>query len=586
MAVMEEHQFLYELFDVFIDEFIINENSLFDDTKNIFNKSNIDTCIKKFIDNFEESDRNYQEKIEDQFKGTSPEVKMLFAHANWLWSFSASDMTRNGKITSVEICIPDIDFEESLGHRDLFPEDGFGHAGSYHKRNKYWEIVSLLRIFRIIDEEKLKDRDKIKNRIEEISLFAKYDDTDDPKEEWQKSIRKIEKSCAMFNILPYLCYPENYERIASNGHKHKIIETFGSLLAGDEFEDSDKNIYAIRDQINKFIPGFDFYYKEILPLWNPKNSESEYNEIQGLNFKKNIILYGPPGTSKTYEADNIAKSFIYKKIIENDKSKIKEFIENKIDIDNRIRRLQLHSNYSYEDFIIGIHLLNGETKPKEGYLLELCKEISADDNDSPYVLILDEINRVDLSRLFGEAFSAIENREKEIDLSIKGFNIKVPDNLYIIGTMNEIDFSLERLDFALRRRFVWYFYEFDSDCLRSIIDKKREEYGLKKISEDDIEQFIENADSLNEKIIEIDDLGEQYQIGHTFFAEIIDIASGFVGRPSYVNKLPLFKDGGPVETLWDISIEPILEAFFGNLDNEQRIKHIEEIKEIMLNGKG
>jgi 5-methylcytosine-specific restriction protein B len=310
-------------------------------------------------------------------------------------------------------------------------------------------------------------------------------------------------------------------------------------------------------------------------------SDAEYNEIQGLTFKKNIILYCPPGTGKTHTAKILAKSFICQKIIEKDKSKVNDFIQEKINVTSRIRHLQLHSNYSYEDFIAGIHLDDGKTAPKKGYFFKLCEEIVQDTDKSPYILILDEINRIDLSRLFGEAFSTIEYRDEKIDLSIGGFKLQVPDNLYIIGTMNEIDFSLERLDFALRRRFVWFFYGFDPDELHSIIDNKKNK--LQKINDEEIELFIEKATMLNKNISTIEELGKQYQIGHTFFAEIIDIASQFAGHTGYINRISIFKNGGPVETLWNISIEPMLDAFFGNLDEQQKIDHLKEMKEILLN---
>lgn len=104
---------------------------------------------------------------------------------------------------------------------------------------------------------------------------------------------------------------------------------------------------------------------------------------------------------------------------------------------------------------------------QEGYLLKLLEIVRKD--NYPNVLILDEINRIDLSRLFGEFFSALEKRDTDISTSVGGFIINVPKNLYVIGTMNEIDFSLERVDFALRRRFVWLFFGYNQDALKNII---------------------------------------------------------------------------------------------------------------------
>lgn len=242
-------------------------------------------------------------------------------------------------------------------------------------------------------------------------------------------------------------------------------------------------------------------------------------------YKKAIILYGPPGTGKTYSAEKIAQVIIIRNLLEN-KKYIKSFFKNEKDFfKSRIHHKQLHPNYTYEDFIIGIQIDGGKTKPKTGDLFDIIKKTN--DDTLPHVLILDEINRVDLSRLFGELFSAIENRDKEIELSIPGFSLKIPENLYFIGTMNEIDFSLERIDFALRRRFGWYPKKFDSDSLKEIIEYKME---VKKIDlkEDEIEDFISRCIKLNEYISEkIPELGKEYEVGHTFFAELVDIYDSY-----------------------------------------------------------
>ena len=575
MAKIKNQGHLYKIFDMFLETCLIKSNSILNDSDGIFTLDNINICIEKFVDDFKDDKRDYHEKIKEQFKDSSDDVKLLFAHVNWLWSFPVNDMTSTGKKRSAQICVPDITLHNKIESLSLYPEEGFGNAGSYHKQNKYWEIVANLKILKCIKSElNVNTIDKIKNRIEEIALFAKYDESPKVTDDWKIDLRKIEKSCAMYNILLYLCKPDKYERIASDNHKQIIIDSFSSLLNSDSDKalDNDKQILIIRKNISEFVPDFDFYDPALRDLWNPKLSNDEYNEIQGLSFKKNIILYGPPGTGKTHTAKILAKSFICQKILERDKSKVKEIIEGEMNVAGHIKHLQLHSSYSYEDFIAGIHLVDGKTAPTKGYFYKLCEEIEQDDDKSPYVLILDEINRIDLSRLFGEAFSTIEYRDEKVDLSIGGFKLQVPENLYIIGTMNEIDFSLERLDFALRRRFIWFFYGFDPDVLFSIMNRRKK--LLIKINNDEIKIFISKATSLNKKISEIEELGKQYQVGHTYFAEILDIASQFKGRRGYIQRIPIFKQGGPAETLWKLSIEPILNAFFGNLDELQKNNHL------------
>jgi 5-methylcytosine-specific restriction protein B len=584
----KQDQKLYELFNTFLQKCIIAGDSIVTNAPNCFTLDNINDCIARFVDNFKEGKQTFEEKIGIQFNGASDNNKIVFAHANWLWAYSVNDMTAQGKKKAVQICLPQgAVLNENIDGQELYPSEGFGNAGAFHKQNKYWEIVCVLNTMKHL--KSLKDSlvtvDNLKNEIEKICLFAKYDETESPTEQWQKDFRKIKNACAMYNILLYLCKPEKYERITSDNHKNRIVESFTPLLAnGSEESNIDEKILEIRNRIKESTgKDSDFYEEELALLWNPWLSDAEYNEIQGLSFKKNIILYGPPGTGKTHTAKALAKSFIIQKIIENDRTKISDYFKNKVNVDNRIRRLQLHSNYSYEDFVAGITLTDGKTVPAKGYFYRLCEEIESNEDKSPYVLILDEINRIDLSRLFGEAFSAIENRNEEIDLPIGNFKLKIPSNLYFIGTMNEIDFSLERIDFALRRRFAWFHYGYNADMLKEIIYLKRK--GLKKIVEEEINTFIERSTKVNDKIDELNELGKQYEIGHTFFSEIIDISRQFYGKPGHIHKIKLFRSHGPSEVLWNISISPMIAAFLGNLEETQKNERIKEMREIFINGK-
>ena len=131
------------------------------------------------------------------------------------------------------------------------------------------------------------------------------------------------------------------------------------------------------------------------------------------------------------------------------------------------------------------------------------------------------MNRVDVSRVFGELFTAIEKRGTDVFLTLpdpndnnKRLKLNIPYNIYFIGTMNEIDFSLEQIDFALRRRFIWELADYSENALEEIIREKIEETA-------DFTNFLNNCTALNKKIA--DSLGEEYHIGHAFFAEIANI---------------------------------------------------------------
>ncbi len=130
-----------------------------------------------------------------------------------------------------------------------------------------------------------------------------------------------------------------------------------------------------------------------------------------------------------------------------------------------MRRLRLHPAYSYEEFTRGPRLRGGKTVYEDGYLMRLVREIKDEpvrdgEKPLPWVLMLDELNRAGLSRVFGEAFSVLEDRDSPVDLpgaepAGPPPTLPLPGHLFVIGTMNPIDQSLEQIDFAPRRHFPW-----------------------------------------------------------------------------------------------------------------------------------
>ena len=223
-------------------------------------------------------------------------------------------------------------------------------------------------------------------------------------------------------------------------------------------------------------------------------AEEEYSKLVGiLKAKKNVILQGAPGVGKIFAAKRLAYSVMGVK-----------------DID-RVMMVQFHQSYSYEDFIMGFRPSTTGFELKKGAFYNFCKKAEID-SDNDYFFIIDEINRGNLSKIFGELFMLIENDKRGIELQLLYSDEKfaVPANVYIIGMMNTADRSLAMLDYALRRRFAFFEIKpgFETDGFR--------EYKM-SLDNDKFNKLINCVEKLNSVIASDESLGEGFCIGHSYF---------------------------------------------------------------------
>lgn len=225
--------------------------------------------------------------------------------------------------------------------------------------------------------------------------------------------------------------------------------------------------------------------------------ENEYIRLADLlRRKKNIILQGAPGVGKTFAAKRLAYSVMGVKDIE------------------RVMMVQFHQSYSYEDFIMGFRPSSEGFELKKGVFYNFCKKAEID-SDNDYFFIIDEINRGNLSKIFGELFMLIENDKRGIPLQLLYSDEKfaVPDNVHIIGMMNTADRSLAMLDYALRRRFA--FFEINPGFETAGFIKYRMELNNRKFN-----KLIDCVENLNEVISSDEVLGDGFCIGHSYFCNL------------------------------------------------------------------
>lgn len=228
-------------------------------------------------------------------------------------------------------------------------------------------------------------------------------------------------------------------------------------------------------------------------------SKDDYDTmVEVLRDKKNIILQGAPGVGKTFVAKRLAYSIMGVKDVE------------------RVMMVQFHQSYSYEDFIMGFRPSQSGFELKKGAFYNFCKK-AADDNENDYFFIIDEINRGNLSKIFGELFMLVENDKRgsryKLQLLYSDELFYIPDNVYIIGMMNTADRSLAMMDYALRRRFAFIDLKpaFKSEQFRAY----RRELDDRKF--DSLIQCVEN---LNERISADESLGDGFCIGHSYFCNL------------------------------------------------------------------
>ena len=256
-------------------------------------------------------------------------------------------------------------------------------------------------------------------------------------------------------------------------------------------------------------------------------SSSDYDALCGvLEHKKNIIFQGAPGVGKTFSAKRLAYS-----------------IMGEVD-DDRIGFVQFHQNYSYEDFVMGYKPNSeGGFDLQRGIFYKFCIK-AANDPNRPYFFIIDEINRGNLSKIFGELLMLIEKdyrfdykegKGTKITLAYSDERFAVPANLYIIGMMNTADRSLAMIDYALRRRFSFYPMKpgFDSDGFKQY----QEERGNEKFN-----ALIEKVKELNKAIVDDGSLGSGFEIGHSYFCNQEEVADSWLRAVVNYEIIPMLEE--------------------------------------------
>lgn len=317
-------------------------------------------------------------------------------------------------------------------------------------------------------------------------------------------------------------------------------KTLTDITNYQEFTNNIKELF--KNEIGDVDPDENSYppYTEEDFLDDVYISEDKYNTLKDLlSIKKNLIIQGPPGVGKTFMAKRLAYSIMGEKN------------------QDRCLMVQFHQSYSYEDFIQGFRPSKDGFNLKNGSFYEFCKR-AEDDDENKYFFIIDEINRGNLSKIFGELFMLIENDKRgeknKIRLVYSDELFYIPKNVYIIGLMNTADRSLAMLDYALRRRFRFFTLTpgFDSTGFKNY------QNGL---ASEKFNKVIDLIKELNVKIAADETLGAGFTIGHSYFCNL--------------------KDERDLKNIIDYEIIPLLEEYW--FDEPDKVKNWSENLRSVLN---
>ena len=446
-----------------------NFDSLFTPERHIWTLQNLQSFHMRFVEKFDEGGGSFLEKFRNQLQEANDDIVQLAAELLYVQQFFTMVTGPAKKIENVRAVLG------WCGHPVSIPEWAIAGVASGHARDQSFNQhrpyhLAWLDEF-LIHWHNLTEKER-GALLENPWLFA-------------KDVRGVKYSLGAFQPMQeawlFMIFPEKFENISSRNDKRRIRDAFKNQVPGLPTENIDADLLAIRTTLSKSEgEGFLYYRSPVVERWRTEKKRNEGNDqpaktrlvppsgpaaqnttasdrirLEGLEAmakdlfldpvevlrewaellmeSRQVIFQGPPGTGKTFIARKLSEAVAGSR--------------------DRVELVQFHPSYAYEDFVEGFRPTGaGSFELQPGPIKRLAARASKNPNDC-FVLLIDEINRGNLAKVFSELYYLLEYRDEAITLQYSQEPFRLPPNICVVGTMNTADRSIALLDMALRRRF-------------------------------------------------------------------------------------------------------------------------------------